>query len=115
MIIVKRPSFVILPVDLKNETWYENSALQTLKKFHNLMGPKCFVAAILLGISALVTILTSFAVATTALVKEIHTVHVVNEMNQNVSVTLSTQSLIDKKLESKINVLEEMVLAWAKI
>ena len=102
MIIVKHPSFVMLPVDLKDETWYENSALQTLKKLHNLMRPKRFVAANLLGTSALI------AVTTTALLKEMHTARVVNEMNKNVSVTLSTQSLIDKKLESKINVLEEV-------
>ena len=65
MIIVKHPSFVMLPVDLKDETWYENSALQTLKKLHN-MRPKRFVTGILLGISALIAILTSFTVATTA-------------------------------------------------
>ena len=53
MIIVKHPSFVMLPVDLKDETWCENSVLQTLKKLHNLMRPKRFVAANLLGISHL--------------------------------------------------------------
>lgn len=111
MITVKRPSFVMLPVNLKDETWYENSALQTLKKLQNLMRPKRFVAAILLGISALIAILISFAVATTALVKEIRTARSVNALNKNTTFALMEQAIIDIKLEAKINVLEEVVLA----
>lgn len=74
------------------------------------MRPKRFVAAILLGISALIAILISFAVATAALVKEIRTAHSVNALNKNITFVLMEQAIIDIKLEAKINVLEEVVL-----
>lgn len=110
IILVKRPPYIMLPVDLMKD-WYENSALQILKSLHALIRTKRFVAALILGISALIAIITTFAVATTALVQEIHTAHFVNELNKNVTLALSEQSLIDKKLKAKINVLEEVVLA----
>lgn len=88
MILVKRPPYVMLPVDLMEEDWYENSALQILKRLHALIRPKRFVATLILGISALIAIITTFAVATTALVQEIHTAHFVNELNKNVTLAL---------------------------
>ena len=106
MILVKRPPYVMLPVDLQHGAWYGNTALHALEKLNTLIRPKRFIAGIILGISALIAILTTFALSTSALVKEIHTVHFVNEMNKNISVALSEQSIIDKKLESKINALE---------
>ena len=111
MILVKRPPYVMLPVDLQQDPWYENTALHTLETLNALLRPKRFVAALILGITALIAIMTSFAVSTTALVKEMHTAHFVNDMNRNISVALSKQAIIDKKLESKINALKEVVLA----
>ena len=64
-----------------------------------------------MGITTLISILTTFALTTTALVQEIHTAHYVNALNKNITSALLEQEAIDKKLEAKINVLEEVVLA----
>ena len=32
MILLKRPGYVLLPVELGNDPWFENSRLQALKK-----------------------------------------------------------------------------------
>lgn len=111
VIIVRRPSYVLLPVELGEEPWYDNAALQVLEDFNALIRPKRFVAALVLGIAALISILTTFTVATTALVETIQTAQFVNNLNRNVSLALIQQELIDKKLESKLNALEEVVVA----
>jgi hypothetical protein len=64
-----------------------------------------------MGITALIAIITSFALSTTALVQQLHTAHFVNEMHRNISIARSELHLIDKKLEAKANALEEVVLA----
>ena len=64
------------------------------------------MATLILGIT--------FAVATTALVQEIHTAHYVNTLNKNITSALLRQAAIDNELEAKINVLEEVVLALGK-
>ena len=110
MLIVRRPPFVMLPVDLEDEPWYDNSALRVLTSLNDLIRPKRFAAALILGITALISILTTFAVATTALVQEIHTAHYVNALNKNITFALMEQASIDTKLETKINLLEEVVL-----
>lgn len=111
MLLVQRPPFVMLPVELGDEPWYDNSALQVLYRLNELIRPKRFVAALILGIAALISILTTFAVATTALVQEIQTAHFVESMNNNITLALKIQAAIDNKLEAKINILEEAVLA----
>lgn len=111
LLIVRRTPFVMLPVDLGDEPWYDNSALQVLSALNELIRPKRFVAALMLGTAALISILTTFTVATTALVQGIHTAHFVNTLNKNISSALMEQAYIDIKLEAKINVLEEVVLA----
>ena len=107
--IVHQPSYVILPVTLK-ETWYDNPGTEILRKLNELMKPKRFVATLILGITALISIITALAISTTALVQEIHTASHVNDLSHNVSVALATQEQIDKKLEIRINALEEAVL-----
>lgn len=101
VIIVRRPPFVMLPVELGPEPWYDNSALQVLNTLRDLIRPKRFVAALILGITALISIITTFAVATTALVQEIHTAHYVNTLNKNVTMALLEQEAIDKKVRVK--------------
>lgn len=71
---------------------------------------KRFVAALILGITALIAIVTSFAVSTTALVKEMQTATFVNDLHKNVTLALSEQKIIDLKLETRLNALEEVVL-----
>ena len=77
----------------------------------SLFRPKRFVAALILGITALSAILISFALSTTALVQQLHTAHFVNDIHGNISISLSELHIIDKKLEAKVSALEEVVLA----
>jgi hypothetical protein len=65
-----------------------------------LIRPKRFVAALILRITALIAILTSFALFTTVLVQQLHTTHFVNDMHRNISIALSELHIIDKKLEA---------------
>jgi hypothetical protein len=56
MMLLKRPAYVLLPLELGNGPWF---------------------------ITALIAILTSFAVSTTALVQQLHTSHfVINWMQR---------------------------------
>ena len=111
MILLKRPGYVLLPVELGNDPWFKNSKLQTLKRLNELIGPKRFVVALILSITALITILNSFTISTTALVQQQNTTHFVNDMHKNISVALSELYFIDRKLEAKVNALKEVVLA----
>lgn len=94
-IIIHQPSYVMIPV-LLNDDWYDDEGSQILKKTNELIRPKRFVAALILGITALIGIITSLALSTTALVKEIHTAHHVNDLSHNVSLALAIQENIDK-------------------
>ena len=85
--------------------------MQALKRLNELIRPKRFVAALILEITALIAILTSFTISTTALVQQQHTAHFVNDMHKNISVALSELYFIDKKLEAKVNALKEVMLA----
>lgn len=73
VIIVRRPPYVLLPVELSEEPWYDYVALQVLEDFNALIRPKRFVAALVLDIATLISILTTFTVATTTLVETIQT------------------------------------------
>lgn len=64
----------------------------------------------ILGITALIGILSSFAISTTALVQEIHTTNPVRKLTQNISTALYLQEQIDNKnLKARLNILEETV------
>lgn len=109
MILLKRTAYVFAACG--NDLWFENLGMQTLKTLSELIRPKRFVTALILGITALIEIIISFALSTTALVQQLHTAHFVNEMHRNISIARSELHLIDKKLEAKANALEEVVLA----
>ena len=64
MILLKRPAYILLPVELGDDPWFENSGMQILKSLTELKRPKRFVTALILGIAALMAILTSFAIST---------------------------------------------------
>ena len=85
MILPKRPRYVLLPVELGNDPWFENSGLQTLKRLNELIRPKRFVAALILGITALIAILTTLTISTTALDQQLHTDHFVYDMHMYIS------------------------------
>ena len=63
-----------------------------------------------MGITALIAIIASLTVSAVALSKEVHTASFVDQLSKNVSVALTTQEVIDRKMENKVNALEEAVL-----
>lgn len=101
MLVVKRPPFVMLPMDLGDKPWYENSTLKILTPLNDLIRPKIFAAALILKITDLISILTTFTIATTALIQKIHTAHYINTLNKNITSTLIKQTVIDTKIKNK--------------
>lgn len=57
LLVVRCPPFVMLPVELGDDPWYDNSALQVLNTLRDLVRPKQFVADLILGITALLLLL----------------------------------------------------------
>ncbi|XP_054553976.1 endogenous retrovirus group K member 7 Env polyprotein-like isoform X2 [Talpa occidentalis] len=111
VILLKRPPYAMLPVDLHDMPWYDNTAMQVLDEVHALLHPKRFIVALILGIAALISLVTSLAASSVALIQESKTASFVNDLTRNVSMALSTQKEIDYKLERKLNALEEIVIA----
>ena len=54
---------------------------------------------LILEISALITAITSVTVAAISLTQRVHTAQYVDTMSKNVSLTLTTQEAIDRKLK----------------
>ncbi|XP_054554375.1 endogenous retrovirus group K member 19 Env polyprotein-like [Talpa occidentalis] len=111
VVLLKRPPYVMLPVDLHDMPWYDNTAMQVLDEVHALLRPKRFIATLILGIAALISLVTSLATSSVALIQETKTASFVNDLTKNVTMALSVQRDIDYKLERKINALEEIVIA----
>ena len=65
---------------------------------------------LILGIAALITAITSVTMAAISLTQQVHTAQYVDTMSKNVSLTLATQEAIDRKLEMKIDALEEAII-----
>ncbi|XP_054549934.1 endogenous retrovirus group K member 7 Env polyprotein-like [Talpa occidentalis] len=99
VVLLKRPPYVMLPVDLHDMPWYDNTAMQILDEVHALLRPKRFIVALILGIAALISLVTSLAASSVALIQEAKTASFVNDLTKNVSMALSTQRDIDYKLE----------------
>ena len=59
-----------------------------------------------MGITALIAIIASVMVSTVALSKEVHTASFVDQLSKNVSIALTMQEIIDKKIENRVNALE---------
>ena len=90
--------------------WYDNYGLAVLQQLQDLMQSWRFVGLLILGISALITAITSATVAAISLTQQVHTAQYINTMSKNVSLTLATQEVIDRKLEMKVDALEEAVI-----
>lgn len=97
----------MLPVNMHNGIWFDNSALQILKFVNLIMWPKHFVTALILNLNTLIYILTSLAVSTAALVSKIKTVNFINNLNKNVLFALAEQLTLNKKLKTKENTLKK--------
>lgn len=105
--LIHQPSYVVLPVVFK-EPWYDDPGIQVLQFVnHALNCPKWFVAALILRITALITLISSFALSATALVQKIHTANHVDTLSKNVSVALYLQKQINKKIKAWLNVLKK--------
>ena len=61
---------------------------------------------LILGISALIAAL----VAAISLTQQVHTAQYVDTMSKNVTLTLATQEVIDRKLEMRVDALEEAII-----
>ena len=69
MLIVRQPPCVMVPVNITGD-WYDNQGLRALQLLNNqLTRTKRFVAALILGITALISIITSLTVSAVALTK----------------------------------------------
>ena len=63
-----------------------------------------------LGISALIASIASVTVPVISLTQQVHTAQYVDTMSKNVSLMLATQEAIDKKLEMRVDALEEPIM-----
>ena len=85
--------------------------MKVLYEFNGLISrPKRFIAALIVGITALIAIIASVTVSAIALSKKVHTASFVDQLSKNVSVALTTQKIMDKKIRSKVSALEKTVL-----
>ena len=90
---------------------FDDYALKVLYEFNGLISQtKRFIAALIVGITALIAIIASVMVSAVALSKEMHTALFVDQLSRNVSVALTTQEITDRNIENKVNALEEGVL-----
>jgi len=74
------------------------------------MRSRWFVGLLILEIAALITTITSVTLAAISLTQQVHTAQYVDTMSKNVSLTLATQEVIDRKLEMRVDALEESIM-----
>ena len=65
---------------------------------------------LLLGIATLITGITSVYMAAVSLTEQVHTAQYVDAMSKNVSLALATEEAIFRKLEMRIDALEEAIM-----
>ena len=65
---------------------------------------------LILGIAALMSVITSITVAAISLTQQVYTAQYVDSMSKNVSLALATQEVIDRKLEMRVDALQEAVI-----
>ena len=58
----------------------------------------------------MITAITSVTAAAISLTQQVHTAQYVSDMSKNVSLALAMQEVIDRKLEGKVDALEEAVI-----
>ena len=110
VMIVKQPPYLMVPVKLEGQ-WFDDYALKVSYELNGLISrPKRFTPALTVGITALIAIIVSVTVSAVALSKEVHIASFVDQLSRNVSVALTTQEIMDRKIKNKFNALEEAVL-----
>ncbi|KAL0611964.1 envelope glycoprotein, partial [Plecturocebus cupreus] len=109
ILIVHQPPYVMLPVNISGP-WYNERALQVLNQMRDLMiRPKQFIGLLITSILAIVSIVATAATAAVSLAHSIQNAVYVNHLARNISVAMGTKMDIAKKLETKLNALEETV------
>ena len=88
---------------------YDSYGLSVLQ-LQDLMRSRRFVGLLILGISALIAAISSVTAAAISLTQQVHTAQYVDTMSKNVSLTLATQEAIDRKLEMRVDALEEAIM-----
>ena len=82
VMIVKQPPYLMVPVKLEGQG-FDDYALKVLYELNGLISrPKRFIAALIVGITALIAILASVTVSAAALSKEVHTASFVNQLSK---------------------------------
>ena len=107
--VLQRPPYLMIPVTVTSH-WYDNYGLIVLQQLQDLMRQRRFVGLLILGISALIAAITSVTAAAISLTQQVHTAQYVDIMSKNVSLTLATQEVIDRKLEMRVDALEEAIM-----
>ena len=109
VLVLRQPAFVMIPVKI-NASWYDEKGLELWREVEGaLMCYRRGIGLIILGFVALVTLIASSITAALSLAQSVQTATFVNNLAQNVSVTLGTQEDIDKKLEDRLNALYDVV------
>ena len=65
---------------------------------------------LILGITVLITAITSVTVAAISLTQQVHTDKYVDTVSKNVSLMLATQEVTYRKLEMRVDALEEAIM-----
>ena len=105
-VVLKSPPYIMVPVTVTTH-WYDNYGLAVLQQLQDLMQQQRFVGLLILEISALIASITSVTLAAISLTQQVHTAQYVDTMTKNVSLALATQEAIDRKLEMRVDALEE--------
>ena len=84
--------------------------LAVLQQLQDLMRQRRFVGLLILGITALIAAIISVTAAAKSLTQQVHTAQYVDIMSKNISLTLATQQVIDRKLEMRVDALEEAIM-----
>uniref|UniRef100_A0A5F4WES7 Retroviral envelope protein GP41-like domain-containing protein n=1 Tax=Callithrix jacchus TaxID=9483 RepID=A0A5F4WES7_CALJA len=109
ILIVHQPPYVLLPVNISGD-WYDEKALQIFHEVRKLLlRPKRFISILIASIIAIVSVVATAATAAVSLAHSVQTASYVNHLAKNISVTMETQKDIEKKIEVKLNALQETV------
>ena len=109
VLVLRQPAFVMVPIKI-NGSWYDKRGLELWRKVEGaLMRYHKRIGLIILGFVALVTLIVSSITAALTLAQSVQTATFVNNLAQNVSVTLGTQKNIDKKLKDRLNALFDVI------
>lgn len=80
-----------------NGTWFSDPGVEAIHHASSVLRRgRRFVVALILGLTALIGVMSPFALPTTSLVREVHTANQVDQLSKNVSIALLIQGKIDR-------------------